>query len=109
MKTKTASVSLTTIISASDTEWALIKYLLNERNKNTHRSGCVDIYSSILLVAKKLGLKRMPISEGLVGSHTVVAKQLGVGVNGMTLASVCLGIDPYIYIKCIMNGLWKGI
>lgn len=54
MKTKTVSVSLTTIISASDTEWALIKYLLNERNKNTHRSGCVsmDIYSSILLVAK---------------------------------------------------------
>lgn len=51
----------------------------------------------------------MPISEGLVGNDTLLAKWLGVGVNGMALASVCLGIDPYIYIECIMNGLWKGI
>lgn len=41
----------------------------------------------------------MPISEGLVGSHTLLAKLLGVGVNGMVLAAVCLGFDP----KFIVN------
>lgn len=58
---------------------------------------------------KKLTSRECPLVRDWLGAPTRLAKPYHVEVNGMALASGCLGFNPYVHLKCVMISLGKGV